>query len=209
MDTTSGFNSPTDSAGRVVFTQAPSLIAADLKYQLYADSNQTLDTTVNTPAGPSTTSQPLNWKNTLGIGLGVECTLIQLVPIRIGYSLSQSATPESTANPFTPPPGAIHGAHFGVGLRLIPALDIDAAVCTPTPPKPSLPVLPTRTSSPAITDDDVLFCAFGNFPHVAPRPPARRDWPATPRAPRSVVRWSANGDGPAEIRGARRLAQDS
>jgi long-subunit fatty acid transport protein len=128
MDTKSGFNSPNRFrlGASISPKHIPLLVSADIKYHLYADSNQTSDLTVTTPAGPSTTTQRLDWKNTLGIGLGVECTLIPLVAIRVGYSLSQSATPESTANPFTPPPGAIHGAHLGFGLRL-PAFDIDAA----------------------------------------------------------------------------------
>jgi long-subunit fatty acid transport protein len=128
FDTKSSFNSPNRFrlAASISPPGVPLLIAADLKYHLYADSNQTSDITVTTPAGPGTTTQRLDWKNTLGVGLGVEYKVAPTVPARVGYSLSQSATPESTANPFTPPPGAIHGIHLGFGLKL-PMIDLDAA----------------------------------------------------------------------------------
>ena len=127
LDTKSGFNSPNRFrlGASISPPGVPLLVAADIKYHLYADSNQTSDTTVTTPMGPGTITQRLDWKNTLSIGLGVEYKVAPMVPLRAGYSLSQSATPESTANPFTPPPGAIHGIHLGVGLKL-PLIDLDA-----------------------------------------------------------------------------------
>jgi long-chain fatty acid transport protein len=127
FDTKSGFNSPNRFrlGASISPPGIPLLVAADIKYHLYSDSNQTSDVTITTPSGPGTTTQRLDWKNTLGLGVGLEYKVTPMVPVRGGYSLSQSATPESTANPFTPPPGAIHGIHLGIGVRL-PAIDLDA-----------------------------------------------------------------------------------
>ena len=127
FDTKSGFNSP--NRFRLGASIAPPgtglLVAADIKYMMFADANQTLDTTITTPMGASTTTQRLDWKNTLSFGFGVEYKVAPIVPVRVGYSLSQSATPESTANPFAPPPGGIHGVHLGFGVKL-PMMDLDA-----------------------------------------------------------------------------------
>jgi long-subunit fatty acid transport protein len=127
FDTKSAFNSPNRFrlSASISPPGVPLLVAADIKYLLYADSNQTSDITVTTPMGSQTSTQRLDWKNTLAVGLGVEYKVAPTVPLRVGYSLSQSATPESTANPFTPPPGAIHGIHLGFGLKL-PLIDLDA-----------------------------------------------------------------------------------
>jgi long-chain fatty acid transport protein len=148
LDTTSQFNSPNRLrlGASISPPGIPLLVAADIKYSLYADSNQTQDITVTTPNGPATATQRLDWQNTLAFGLGVEYAIVPLVAARAGYSLSQSATPESTANPFAPPPGGIHGVHLGLGLRL-PLLDLDAGgmygiVNKTIDPSPSMTVLP-------------------------------------------------------------------
>jgi long-subunit fatty acid transport protein len=127
FDTTSNFNSPNRFrlGASISPPGVPLLVAADIKYLMYADANRSLDMTVNTPMGALTTTQRLDWKNTLAVGLGVEYTIASVVAARGGYSLTQSATPDSTANPFTPPPGVLHGIHLGAGLKL-PMLDLDA-----------------------------------------------------------------------------------
>jgi long-subunit fatty acid transport protein len=127
IDTKSKFNSPHRFrlGASISPPGVPLLVAADMRYSLYADSNETQEITVATPTGPGTTIQRLDWKNTLTFGLGVEYAIVPLVAARVGYSLSQSATPESTANPFAPPPGAIHAIHLGFGLKL-PLIDLDA-----------------------------------------------------------------------------------
>jgi long-chain fatty acid transport protein len=127
FDTKSAFNSPNRFrlGASISPPGVPLLVAADIKYLMYADANQTSDVTITTPMGTQTTTQRLDWKNTLGFGLGVEYKVSPMVPVRVGYSLGQSATPESTANPFTPPPGAIQGIHLGFGLKL-PMIDLDA-----------------------------------------------------------------------------------
>jgi hypothetical protein len=47
-----------------------------------------------------------------------------MVPLRIGYSESGSATSASYPNPFLPPPSGMHTIHGGAGLKLS-AWDID------------------------------------------------------------------------------------
>jgi long-subunit fatty acid transport protein len=125
-DTTSQFNTPHRFrlAASVTPPGVPLLIAIDARYLLYADSNETTDIIVDTPIGKLTTTQRLDWRNTFTIGTGVEYKIASMVAARVGYSLSQSATPDSTANAFTPPPGVIHGFHFGAGLQ-VSAVDID------------------------------------------------------------------------------------
>jgi long-chain fatty acid transport protein len=127
FDTESQFNSPHRFrlGASISPPGVPLLFAADVRYSLYADSNQTQEVIVKTPMGSMTTLQRLDWKNTLGLGLGVEYTIVPLVAARIGYSMTQSATPESTANPFAAPPGALHAGHLGLGLKL-PMVDLDA-----------------------------------------------------------------------------------
>jgi long-chain fatty acid transport protein len=119
-DTTTSFNAPNAFrlGASVALPIIPVIVAADLKYHLYADSNESIDTTVNGPTGPTTTTERLDWRNTLGFGIGAEVMLISILAIRAGYSFTQSATPETTAGPFTTPPGDIHGLHFGVGVHL-------------------------------------------------------------------------------------------
>jgi len=119
-DTTSSFNAPNAFrlGASVALPIIPVIVAADLKYHLYADSHESVDTTVNGPMGPTTSTARLDWRNSLGFGIGAELMLISILAIRAGYSYTQSATPERTAGPFTTPPGDIHGLHFGLGVHL-------------------------------------------------------------------------------------------
>ena len=48
----------------------------------------------------------------------------EVVPVRLGYSLSTSATPSENASPFAPGPGWTNAVHGGGGLRL-EAFDVD------------------------------------------------------------------------------------
>jgi long-chain fatty acid transport protein len=100
------------------------MLAADVKYLLYADANESIDTTIETPAGNLTVSQRLEWENVLAFGLGAEYWIVPEFAVRGGYSLSQSATPDHTATPFTASPGMIHTGHLGAGLKLS-SLELD------------------------------------------------------------------------------------
>jgi long-subunit fatty acid transport protein len=115
-DVTSNFNAPHAFrlGSSVALPVIPVIVAADLKYLLYADSNEKFDTTVS---GTTTTTR-LDWKNSLGFGIGAEVMLISILAIRAGYSFTQSATPVTTAGPFWTPPGDIHALHFGLGVHL-------------------------------------------------------------------------------------------
>lgn len=100
------------------------LLALNLKYLFYAGSNDEVDTTVETPMGDQTTTQEFGWKNVPAFGLGAEYMATEMVPVRLGYSFSLSATPEENANPFAPAPSPIHGLHAGTGVRM-DSLDLD------------------------------------------------------------------------------------
>jgi long-subunit fatty acid transport protein len=100
------------------------LLALNFKYLFYAGSNDEVDTTVETPMGDQTTTQELGWENVPAFGLGAEYMATEMVPVRLGYSFSVSATPEESANPFAPGPSPIHGLHAGTGVRL-DSLDLD------------------------------------------------------------------------------------
>lgn len=101
------------------------LLAANFKYLFYKGSNDEVDTVMTVPmVGEQKTTQELGWKNVPGFALGAEYMATEMVPVRLGYSLSRSATPEEKANPFAPGPGWIHGLHAGTGARL-DSVDLD------------------------------------------------------------------------------------
>lgn len=100
------------------------LLAASVKYLFYKSSNHQVDTVMQTPAGPQTNSMELNWQNVPGFALGGEYLATQTVPVRLGYSLSKSATPTENASPFAPGPGWTHAVHGGAGLKL-ESFDVD------------------------------------------------------------------------------------
>jgi long-subunit fatty acid transport protein len=58
----------------------------------------------------------LDWKNVFAFGVGAEYWAMPMLALRAGYSLSQSATPEHTANIFLNPPGLLHAVHAGAGV---------------------------------------------------------------------------------------------
>ena len=126
MDATSSFGSP--DRFKLGISQSlldkRLLVAADVKYLLYSATNKSADITTMTPVGAATAPQPLDWKNVFAFGLGAEYWTLPTFAVRAGYSITQSATPESTASPFTPPPGVLQSVHAGVGMRL-EAVDLD------------------------------------------------------------------------------------
>ncbi len=117
QNTTSSFASPHTfkvGASHGLFRGAL-LLALDFKYLLFSESNQELVTTVGTFPPQH---QPLNWRDVLSVSFGAEYRLNPLLALRAGYSISQSATPASTANFFTVPPGVINSFHAGAGISL-------------------------------------------------------------------------------------------
>lgn len=119
FDATSEFGAPVRLGLGVSYKLTKELmVAADAKYLFYSGSNEALNTRVAIPGSPTTISQPLDWRNVPVFGLGVEWEPLPVLALRAGYSLSKSATPESTASPLAPPPGWINGGHAGVGIKL-------------------------------------------------------------------------------------------
>jgi long-subunit fatty acid transport protein len=103
------------------------LVAADGRYMLYSLSHEELTTTLFLAGVETSTTQPLHWKDSFSVMTGAEYAVVPLVPVRIGFLVTPSATPEETANPFSPIPGTTFSVGAGAGLR--PAhYDIDFAV---------------------------------------------------------------------------------
>ena len=120
LDTTSEFSSPhTFKLGSAFNLSEQWMVALDLKYLMYSDSNEELVTTTTDPTGAQqTTTQPFDWKDVYGLALGVEYHVAPAVPLRAGYHLTTSATPDERANIFVTPPGVAHAGSLGVGLEL-------------------------------------------------------------------------------------------
>jgi long-chain fatty acid transport protein len=121
-------------------------IAPELRYSLFANSNQSRTLTATTPMGMVSTTTAQNWMNAWTGALGLEYRLLGMLALRVGGSVGGSATPTSTMSPFDPPSGIIGAVGGGVGLQVIDTLEIDAGVfdqwasstvaCTSTPMTP-------------------------------------------------------------------------
>jgi len=94
------------------------LLAVDFKLALYKESSKELALKVDVPGvGTQTQSQPLKWKNVVGVYAGAEYRFAPEGPAaRLGYSMAQSATPDDYATPVLPPPGLQHAIHAGAGM---------------------------------------------------------------------------------------------
>lgn len=103
------------------------MLAADGRYMLYSLSHQEVTTTLSFAGVEMSSTQPLHWKDSFSVMTGAEYTIVPLVPVRAGFLLTPSATPEETANPFSPVPGTTYSASAGAGLRP-EHVDIDFAV---------------------------------------------------------------------------------
>jgi len=101
-------------------------LALDFKLSLYHESNKELNPRVDIPgAGTVSTPEKLDWKNTFGVYAGGEYRVSPEGPaVRLGYSVSQSATPGAYAQPILPPPALQHAVHAGAGVSLS-KLDLD------------------------------------------------------------------------------------
>ena len=89
------------------------LLSAEFRLQFHDEANndQTFDV-----KGFDDITAPFDWKNVMLYSVGAEYFAHEKVPLRLGFSLGNAATPSSTLTPFTPPPGwqwAISGG-FGV-----------------------------------------------------------------------------------------------
>ena len=94
------------------------LLALDLRYALYKTSSKELAAKMEIPGmGTQTQTQRLDWKNVFGVYAGAEYRIQPEGPaVRLGYSLSQSATSKNYAQPILPPPALQHAIHGGAGM---------------------------------------------------------------------------------------------
>ncbi len=91
------------------------MLALDLKYALYSESSETQAMTVE---GVGTREVPLEWEDSISVSTGLEYRLAQTGPdLRVGYSVTTSATSQDYPQPFLAPPGLIHSVHAGTGMR--------------------------------------------------------------------------------------------
>ncbi len=60
---------------------------------------------------------PLEWKNVFNGIVAAEYHYSKKVPLRVGYSFGNGATPEKAAQFFNTPPGFLHSFHAGFGLH--------------------------------------------------------------------------------------------
>jgi long-subunit fatty acid transport protein len=94
------------------------LVAVDGSYAMFSDSTQQLVIVQQYPSGPQSTTTPLDWIDSFGVGLGVEYRVVPQVPLRAGYTVGRSNTGENAASYFFVPPGIAQTFHAGAGLRL-------------------------------------------------------------------------------------------
>ena len=101
------------------------LVAADVRYSLYAESGKELVTHVATPAGDQEMVVTLNWQNVWIVNAGAEYRVVPSFAVRAGYTVGNTATTEARANYYMPPPAILQALHAGVGVTL-GSLDLDA-----------------------------------------------------------------------------------
>jgi long-subunit fatty acid transport protein len=94
------------------------LVAVDGSYAMFSDSTQQLVIVQQYASGPQSTTTPLDWIDSFGVGVGVEYRVVPQVPARVGYTVGRSNTGENAASYFFVPPGVAQTFHAGAGLRL-------------------------------------------------------------------------------------------
>jgi long-subunit fatty acid transport protein len=102
------------------------LLALDLRFALYKTSNKELAAKVEVPGvGTQTDTVRLDWGNVFGMYAGAEYRIKPEGPaVRLGYSLSQSATSKDHAQAILPPPALQHAIHGGAGVT-VSKVDLD------------------------------------------------------------------------------------
>lgn len=117
--------------------------AADFAIRFYDDANNTLVTTDRATNAPLMGARPvvLEWDNVYEGRFGVEFKAIENLSLRVGYGISNSATPDATAQVLTPTPGLFHfvggglGLHFGdLDINLAAGSIINRETVSPNPP---------------------------------------------------------------------------
>ena len=130
IPTQGGFNNPHSLRGGLAWTTLGDklLLAGDFKYLFYKDAFATTKQ-IRTQEGkpPETTYNPAYWKNSWVVQLGIEYKAGDIVALRTGYTVLQSATNEKYAVAFMAPPGYSHLATAGLGFKVHERVNIDAA----------------------------------------------------------------------------------
>ncbi|MCG8672155.1 MAG: outer membrane protein transport protein [Pseudomonadales bacterium] len=96
------------------------LLAIDWRHQYHSESNKEFLVMLKEPifekTGLDALGQTLAWKDVYVWSFGLEYDYSDAVKFRVGYSVGNSATPETYTNPFTPPPADKQDAYYwGVG----------------------------------------------------------------------------------------------
>ncbi|HQP31324.1 MAG TPA: outer membrane protein transport protein [Deltaproteobacteria bacterium] len=105
------------------------LLAADVKYILYKDSNEDMTTATTLPGGTQLIDTlETRWENTVEIALGGEYELSDRLAVRLGYSNHNSATPEAYARALCPSPGTMHTFHTGLGVKAMKDFTVDLGI---------------------------------------------------------------------------------
>jgi len=104
------------------------MLAADLKYLLYAEAFEQLGTTTTMPGkSPATAYTKAYWKNSFSAHVGAEYSFGGSFSARLGYAIVTSATHPDYALSYFAPPGNAHQFLGGIGLKIFDSLNMDIA----------------------------------------------------------------------------------
>ena len=130
LDTQQSYSNPHSFRAGLAWTTLDDklMLAADLKYLLYAEAFKELGTTT-TMAGkaPSTAYTKAYWKDSVSVHVGAEYSFGKAWCARLGYSLVTSATNSDYALSYFAPPGNAHQFLGGVGIKILDSLNMDIA----------------------------------------------------------------------------------
>jgi long-chain fatty acid transport protein len=115
--------------GAVRLLQERLLVALEMSVRFYGQANERFPMVVDTSdllGAPTDASIELQWRNSVQLHVGAEYRFADIVTGAVGYTLSNSATPESHAGVMLPPPGPMHGISAGVTFHL-PHLELGVA----------------------------------------------------------------------------------
>lgn len=103
-------------------------VAVDFVARFYDEANNQILTMDRATGAQLMGSQAvaLNWENVYEGHFGVEYRVVPALTLRLGYAISNSATPGDSAQVLIPPPGLFHLIGGGLGLHL-GDFDVDVA----------------------------------------------------------------------------------
>jgi long-subunit fatty acid transport protein len=130
LDTRQGYSNPHSLRAGLAWTGLDDklMVAADLKYLMYAEAFKELGTTTESASKPaSTTYTKAYWKDSVSVHVGAEYKFGQSWCARLGYSLVTSATNPDYALSYFAPPGNAHQFLGGVGIKVLDSLNMDIA----------------------------------------------------------------------------------